>query len=141
MLRRNKFEKFVEFSVDKMHQMSQEYERVFKKSKVTGSIIDSKLSVYHSTGRFLDNSAAVTESVAGRTGTSIHHHIYSPSFTATGHSKKNIATNPHKRSASESWGTFASFCVPQFILVYVFYNEIKISALLNNKSLLLGHLI
>jgi len=47
--------------------------RMIKKFEETGSIMDSKLPVRHSTGRSLDNIAAVSESVAESPGTSLRH--------------------------------------------------------------------
>jgi predicted transcriptional regulator len=46
---------------------------MIKKFEETGSIMDSKLHVRRHTGRFLDNSAAVSESVAESPGTSLRH--------------------------------------------------------------------
>jgi len=45
----------------------------FVEFEETGSIMDSKLPVCHRTGQSLDNIAAVSESVAGSPGTSLHH--------------------------------------------------------------------
>jgi len=46
---------------------------MIKKFDETGSIMDSKLPVRHSTGRSLDNIAAVSTSVAESAGTSLRH--------------------------------------------------------------------
>jgi hypothetical protein len=47
--------------------------RMIKKFEETVSIMDSKLPVRHRTGRSLDNTAAVSESVAESPGTSLRH--------------------------------------------------------------------
>ena len=48
-------------------------QRMNKKFEERGSIMDSKLPVRHRTGRSLDNIAAVRESVAESSETSIRH--------------------------------------------------------------------
>jgi len=46
---------------------------MIKKSEATGSIMDSKLPVRHHTGRPVENTAAVSQSVAESPGTSLRH--------------------------------------------------------------------
>jgi hypothetical protein len=46
---------------------------MIKKFEETGSIMDSKLPVCHHTGQSLDNTSAVSESVAESPGTSLRH--------------------------------------------------------------------
>jgi len=73
---RKQFGKFMGFSVDEMHYISQQLlycKRMIKKFEETGSIMNNKLPVRHRSGRSLDNAAAVNESVAESIATSLRH--------------------------------------------------------------------
>lgn len=123
---RKQFAKFVEFSVDKMHWMSQQFEEWLRHSRKQVWLWWNLLSIPTIRKQFLSLRWRF-DILLERLNLNIFRWL--ENFI-----KKRSVCN-------QSWGTCVRYCFPQLIVVYVFYTKIKISALLIKWCILLQNKI